>query len=308
MEIIYYPDKENFQTAADNDDPLLVLVSFDGNQIIASQIDEAVEHHILLKKAGFKDTDIDKYFRLVVDKDGADWTFVCPESYSTITRKDKKIEEFFKDGMKIIPAALKKIGYDVPIEIAKRYRRHFDVMNNVKLDFKLADIFSPYKEMKRQRPIFRIFYILLFVVAFCILCKPIYYRLYAGDRIKGNVSVTVDGEAIMLAEEDISGCRKVKINSDSTYIAIKGGEFGGYSFAVNIPNIDKEITIVCSQYNWWTVTRFDLDVIIDTANNTVKFEGSYSYVDGDGKIRKGKINELKMLSDDNIKIIVGFYL
>lgn len=130
MEIIYYPDKENFQTAADNDEPLLVLISFDGSRIIASQIDEAVEHHILLKKAGFPDTDTDKYFRLVVDRDGADWTFVCPESCSTITRKDKKIEEFFKDGMKIIPAALKQIGYDVPIEIPKRYKRHFELIIN----------------------------------------------------------------------------------------------------------------------------------------------------------------------------------
>lgn len=129
MEFIYYPNKENFQTVADNDEPLLVLVSFDGNRIIASHIDEAVEHHILLRKVGFKDTDIDKYFRLVVNRDGADWTFVCPESYSRVIRKDKKIEEFFKDGMKIIPAALKQIGYDVPIEIPKRYRRHFDLMN-----------------------------------------------------------------------------------------------------------------------------------------------------------------------------------
>lgn len=130
MEIIYYPNENDFSEAVKADEPLLVLVSFDGNQIIASQIDEAVEHHILLKKAGFPDTDIDKYFRLVVDKSGADWTFVCPESYSSVTRKDKKIEEFFKDGMRIIPAALKRIGYDVPIEIPKRYRRHFDLMNN----------------------------------------------------------------------------------------------------------------------------------------------------------------------------------
>ena len=130
MEIIKYPNEEKFQTAVNEDEPLLVLVSFDGEKIIACQIDEAVEHHILLKKAGFPDTDIDKYFRLVVDKAGADWTFVCPESYSSITRKDKKIQEFFKDGMRIIPAALKKIGYDVPIEIPKRYRRHFDLMGD----------------------------------------------------------------------------------------------------------------------------------------------------------------------------------
>ena len=130
MEIIKYPNEEKFQAAVNDDEPLLVLVSFDGEKIIVCQIDEAVEHHILLKKAGFPDTDIDKYFRLVVDKSGADWTFVCPEGYSSITRKDKKIQEFFKDGMRIIPEALKMIGYDVPIEIPKRYRRHFDLMGD----------------------------------------------------------------------------------------------------------------------------------------------------------------------------------
>ncbi len=128
MEIIYYPNEENFREAANKDEPLLVLVSFTGERIIASQIDEAVEHHILLKKTGFPDTDIDKYFRLVVDKSGADWTFVCPESYSSVTRKDKKIRDFFKDGMRVIPNALKQLGYDVPVEIPKRYRRHFDLM------------------------------------------------------------------------------------------------------------------------------------------------------------------------------------
>ena len=129
MNIIFYPDKQSAETAIKQDEPLLVLISFDGQTLIASQIDEAVEHHILLQKAGFPDTDIDKYFRLVVDRSGADWTFVCPANYSSITRKDKQIEGFFKDGMKTIPEALKSIGYDVPIEIPKRYRRHFNIMN-----------------------------------------------------------------------------------------------------------------------------------------------------------------------------------
>ena len=129
MNIIYYPDEESVKSALEQDEPLLVLISFDGETIIASQIDEAVEHHILLLKAGFSDRDIDKYFRLVVDRSGADWTFVCPTDYSSITRKDKRIEGFFKDGMRIIPPALKRLGYDVPVEIPKRYRRHFDIMN-----------------------------------------------------------------------------------------------------------------------------------------------------------------------------------
>lgn len=128
MNVLYYPDESSVTAAMEQDEPLLVLVSFNGEQLIVSQIDEAVEHHILLRKEGFSDTDIDKYFRLVVDKSGADWTFVCPPDYSSITRKDKRIEGFFKEGMQIIPKALQQLGYDVPIEIPKRYRRYFDMM------------------------------------------------------------------------------------------------------------------------------------------------------------------------------------
>ena len=121
MNIIKYPNEQNFDDAVQLDEPLLVLVSFDGETIIASQIDEAMEHHILLRLVKNSDADIDKYFRLVVNHEGADWT--------SITHKDKRIEEFFKDGMRVIPKALKAIGYDVPVTIPKRYRRHFDIMN-----------------------------------------------------------------------------------------------------------------------------------------------------------------------------------
>ncbi len=129
MNITYYPDKEDVTAAIANDEPLLVLVSLNGEQVIVSQIDNAIEHHILLRKVDMPDTDIDQYFRLVVNSEGADWSFVCPESYSPATRKEKRIEEFFKDGMKIIPPALKELGYDVPVVIPKRYKRHFDIMN-----------------------------------------------------------------------------------------------------------------------------------------------------------------------------------
>ena len=128
MNITKYPNEQDFDNAVKADEPLLVLISFDGDTVIASQIDEAVEHNILLRKVKGSDADIDKYFRLVVDGEGADWTFVCPPDYSSITHKDKRIEEFFKDGMRIIPKALKEIGYDVPVTIPKRYRRHFDIM------------------------------------------------------------------------------------------------------------------------------------------------------------------------------------
>jgi hypothetical protein len=128
--IIKYPNDQEFDKAVSADEPLLVLVSFDGSEIIAAQIDEAFEHTVLLRKDFGTDKDIDKYFRLVVNSEGADWTFVCPVSYNSITRKDKQIESFFKDGMDIIPKALKQLGYDVPVEIPKRYRRHSDRCKN----------------------------------------------------------------------------------------------------------------------------------------------------------------------------------
>ena len=130
MNILKYPDEQAFDNAVQADEPILVLISFDGENVIASQIDEAMEHHILLRLVKDSDKDLDKYFRIVADHEGADWTFVCPPNYSSITRKEKRIEEFFKDGMSVIPKALKEMGYDVPVSIPRRYRRHFDIMND----------------------------------------------------------------------------------------------------------------------------------------------------------------------------------
>lgn len=78
MNILKYPDEQAFDNAVQADEPILVLISFDGENVIASQIDEAMEHHILLRLVKDSDKDLDKYFRIVADHEGADWTFVCP--------------------------------------------------------------------------------------------------------------------------------------------------------------------------------------------------------------------------------------
>ncbi len=129
MNIIKFPSDESVNKAISADEPLLAVIAFDGKTAVVCQIDDAVEHHILLMKSGFKDTDIDKFFRIVVDKSGADWTFVCPPDYKDIPYKDKRIESFFKDGFAVISDFLHSIGYLVGINIPKRYRRHFDIMS-----------------------------------------------------------------------------------------------------------------------------------------------------------------------------------
>lgn len=130
MNIIKYPSNEDVNKAIAADEPLLAVMSFDGKTAIMSQIDEAMEHHILLMKAGYKDTDIDKFFRIVLDQSGADWTFICPPDYKNIPFKDKRIEAFYKDGFAVISDFLHSIGYIVGINIPKRYRRHLDAMND----------------------------------------------------------------------------------------------------------------------------------------------------------------------------------
>ena len=130
MNLIKYPSEEAVNAAMAADEPLLVLISFDGETVIMSQIDEAMEHHILLMNAGFKDTDIDKFFRIVLDRSGADWTFICPPDYKGIQYKDKRIEAFYKDGFAVISSFLHSIGYLVGIDIPKRYRRHLDVLSS----------------------------------------------------------------------------------------------------------------------------------------------------------------------------------
>lgn len=129
MTITKYPSPEALDEAIKAREPLLVVISFDGQSAIASPLDEAVEHHILLAKAGIRSTDIDKYFRIVLDEDGADWTFVCPPDYKGIEDKTRRIREFYKDGFAIIPQVTSALGYMVGIDIPRRYRRHFDMMS-----------------------------------------------------------------------------------------------------------------------------------------------------------------------------------
>ncbi|MGN0623912.1 MAG: hypothetical protein ACI4JA_08200 [Oscillospiraceae bacterium] len=129
MNIIKYPSEADVNNAVSHKEPLLVLISFDGSTVIMSHIDEAVEHHILLMKAGFSDKDIDKYFRLVLDDEGADWTFVCPPDYKGISDKTRRIRQFYKDGFAVISDVLQELGFMVGINIPRRYRRHFDMMN-----------------------------------------------------------------------------------------------------------------------------------------------------------------------------------
>ena len=126
----YYPSEEIVKEAITNDEPLIIVISFGGENAIVAPLDEAVEHHILLTKCGFRSLDIDKYFRIIINKDGADWTFICPSDYKGISDKRRRIELFYNDGFSVIPRVLTALGYYVGLNIPRRYRRHLDELSN----------------------------------------------------------------------------------------------------------------------------------------------------------------------------------
>lgn len=131
MEIVKYygSDAEHKEFINHDSEPLMAVIAHDGSCAAVSLLDEGCEHHILLANA-LGSYDIDKYFRIIFDNEGADWTFVCPPGYKEITVKEKRITRFFNDGIDIITAFLKEIGYDVPVNIPRRYRRHIEYLNS----------------------------------------------------------------------------------------------------------------------------------------------------------------------------------
>ena len=132
MEIIKYygSDTERKEFINHDSEPLMAVIAHDGSHAVVSLLDEGCEHHILLAKALDK-YNIDEYFRIIFDNDGADWTFVCLPDYKNISNKEKRIEQFFKDGIDIITEFLNAVGYnDTEINIPKRYRRHLDYLQS----------------------------------------------------------------------------------------------------------------------------------------------------------------------------------
>lgn len=126
MEIKWIENKNVLPTI----EPLIVAIRYDESVAVAGLLDEGVEHAVLLRKVIGSDMELNRYFRIVVDQDGADWTFVCPVNYKNISNKEKRIMEFYKDGIAVIKKFLNQIGYPENIEIPKRYRRNMDLFSS----------------------------------------------------------------------------------------------------------------------------------------------------------------------------------
>ncbi len=153
--------------------------------------------------------------------------------------------------------------------------------------------------------------ILVLLLCFIILfCKPIFYRLYFGDRIKGTVSVSVDGKAYQLQPKEIQGSDELKLtdNGNIAELSIHGGENGGYPICVYLDTADMDalgFEINCFQHNWWNVTEFKLNIEIDTKQNSISYSGDYTTIADSGKKCYNKIEMQQSIDEEYLGISFG---
>ena len=111
------------------DAPLLMLISFDGEITIVSDLDYDYGDDILLTLQEYSQLEVvERNFRIVLSSKGAEWTFYCPPNYKGIKNKCIRFKQYYSDGIEVIKKSIQLIGYDCAINIPAKYRRRFDLL------------------------------------------------------------------------------------------------------------------------------------------------------------------------------------
>ncbi len=121
--------------------------------------------------------------------------------------------------------------------------------------------------------------ILLTGAAFVRLCLPqVYYRLYPGNRINGEVTVTIDGQPAQIVEDSIYSAYKTRFNvtGNGFRLSTKGNKYGSYHYSFSVEELpDIQFAFYSYQFNWWNVTDFTLQYDIDTEANVVEYHAEH---------------------------------
>ncbi len=132
------------------------------------------------------------------------------------------------------------------------------------------------------------------VIAIC-LARPLFYRLYPGDRISGTLSVYCDNERYDLNAENTK-CYYGDTERPITFgllnakpsVSVKGGEPGGYVISV-IPTdgalSGKEVRVIVPLINSWDVINFDcyINISVDEDGKLISnTTATYTDISTDG--------------------------
>ncbi|WP_432649217.1 hypothetical protein [Huintestinicola sp.] len=163
--------------------------------------------------------------------------------------------------------------------------------------------------MKKKVTIAAGFLLAAAAVFLCIFGRVLYYRHYPHDRITGDITVMLNGQAVTLDESDFSyfgkGGFSAYDNGGSARVSVEGGEYGLYSFDIHIPGFAKTVTADIMMYNWWNVTDFKLDIAVDEALKTAEYKYFYTYIAEDGKKLPESGTDVQNIDTDELRVRLG---
>ena len=140
--------------------------------------------------------------------------------------------------------------------------------------------------MKKSTKIFSVIAVL--VIIGCVSAKffmpsLFYGYIYPFSRIKGNVSIKVDGKNIPLSDCGISCIHQDKrenVHVIGSRLSTRAGKYGSYKFIIEHDGI--EIPFYFYQSNGWNCEKFKLSFSVDTAKRTVSCTGWTRGLDENG--------------------------
>ncbi|MBR1751695.1 MAG: hypothetical protein IJ740_12630 [Ruminococcus sp.] len=159
----------------------------------------------------------------------------------------------------------------------------------------------------REKIIYTLIISIIVIAVLFIPVRLIFFRLYPGDRIEGELTLIIDGEEYPLDESDLSyefEHKKIEGRFDDGEVSIKAGEYGQYIIRIDsLPEIPP-VYVKAFQANWWNKTDFDLSVEIDTKEQIVTYRGKYSYITELGFTDSESISDTQPFTDN--ELAVGF--
>ncbi len=144
-------------------------------------------------------------------------------------------------------------------------------------------------------------------LGFCVGYKTIYYRMYRADRIKGEITVNIDGHSAQFDEARTRegwNCEgDFSLADHEANVSLKAGDYGPYDFSVYIVGLDQPLQLSVWQLNWWNVKTFRLDISVDTVEKIAHITCFTTNIDEEGNVYEDERTWNMELAED---LTIGF--
>ncbi len=146
-------------------------------------------------------------------------------------------------------------------------------------------------------------------LGFCVGYKTIYYRMYRADRIKGEITVNIDGQSAQFDEARTKECWNWNCEGDfsitdrTAKVSLKAGDYGPYDFFVYVVGLDQPLQLSVWQLNWWNVKTFRLNISVDTVEKIAHITCFTTNIDEEGNVYEDESTWNMELAVDGLTVV-----